>query len=708
MALARRQFTVTDQAGNVVPFAQVEVRQELVGGQPLISLYSDRAGSVPIGNPFSAGSNGFAVFHAVGGIYRVRAYLGPPGAPTFEQIWDYVPVGTVDEVDYSTDATLGGGSPSDSLLPSQKAVKTYADALIAATTDAMVFKGVIDCSANPNYPAADRGWTYKVSVAGKIGGASGAVVEAGDLLLCLTDGTASGTQAGVGASWNIAQTNIDGAVTGPVSATAANIAIFNGVSGKVIQDSGRAVPASTIVGISDTQTLSNKTLDTSTVAVTQAPGDNSTKVSTTAFVAAAVAAATSGVASLGGQTGNITLSGGGLSSTVLTVPRYDAAQSLSASQQAQARGNINAAPITAMAMRNVVINPAVDVSQELGTAGATLSNNVSKYIADGWISRYKHSTAVVTSAQIAAGSFGAALPGFRFGLQLKATTALTSPSSGDNAYHQIPIEGYRTAHWGWGAAGAASIVVAFQYYSTVSGTAFVRLTNPTVDRLYYHEITVAAGWNFYAFTVPGDTSGTWETGINVGLYVWIFASGKETTPQASLDAWGATDKVQTTNSTNLLAANNNLTVVTGLYIDVVTQLPVAADLPNLMRSFDVEYGLCQRYFCSSFDYGTSPADNTMGGGLLGGVYSGTSVVGPRMFFPVPMRISPTITMYSSNAKASPSAGQWQFLTGAWTDGTSTSAGSITQHGFSPLFNAAGVTAQASYLISGAWKADARL
>jgi hypothetical protein len=109
-----------------------------------------------------------------------------------------------------TDGTLAANS--DTRLASQKATKTYVDALLAAN-DAMVFKGVIDCSANPNYPAADRGHTYRVSVAGKIGGASGVNVEAGDILLCITDGTAAGNQATVGSAWGVIQVNIDGAVT---------------------------------------------------------------------------------------------------------------------------------------------------------------------------------------------------------------------------------------------------------------------------------------------------------------------------------------------------------------------------------------------------------------------------------------------------------------------------------------------------------------
>lgn len=98
------------------------------------------------------------------------------------------------------------------------AVRTYADGLIAGN-DAMVLKGGIDCSANPNYPAADAGHTYKVTVAGKIGGASGVNVEVGDTVICTVDATASGDQATVGANWIVLQTNLDQATTTTVGTT---------------------------------------------------------------------------------------------------------------------------------------------------------------------------------------------------------------------------------------------------------------------------------------------------------------------------------------------------------------------------------------------------------------------------------------------------------------------------------------------------------
>lgn len=120
--------------------------------------------------------------------------------------------------------------------------RAYADGLIAAA-DAMVLKGVIDCSASPNYPAADKGWTWRVSVAGKIGGASGPSVEAGDMILCLTDSTSTGDHAGVGANWGIIQTNIG------VLSTVATTGAYNDLSGKPTL--GTAAAADTGIGASN-------------------------------------------------------------------------------------------------------------------------------------------------------------------------------------------------------------------------------------------------------------------------------------------------------------------------------------------------------------------------------------------------------------------------------------------------------------------------
>lgn len=61
---------------------------------------------------------------------------------------------------------------------------------------------LIDCSGNPNYPEATAGDVFTVSVAGKIGGASGKNVNVGNVILCLTD-TIGGTEASVGTSFYV-------------------------------------------------------------------------------------------------------------------------------------------------------------------------------------------------------------------------------------------------------------------------------------------------------------------------------------------------------------------------------------------------------------------------------------------------------------------------------------------------------------------------
>jgi len=60
---------------------------------------------------------------------------------------------------------------------------------------------LLDCSGNPNYPAdAIAGQQFTVSVAGKIGGASGKSVNVGDRITCVT-ANIGGTEASVGTSW---------------------------------------------------------------------------------------------------------------------------------------------------------------------------------------------------------------------------------------------------------------------------------------------------------------------------------------------------------------------------------------------------------------------------------------------------------------------------------------------------------------------------
>lgn len=130
-----------------------------------------------------------------------------------------------------TASTSISSSSTDSQVPTAKAVYTAITTGIKAN-DAMIFKGTLGTGGTVTaLPASHEiGDTYRVITAGSYAGVQ---CEIGDLVICITAGTAANN-----AHWTVAQTNIDGAVTGPTSATNNHVVVFNGTSGRVIKSSG--------------------------------------------------------------------------------------------------------------------------------------------------------------------------------------------------------------------------------------------------------------------------------------------------------------------------------------------------------------------------------------------------------------------------------------------------------------------------------------
>lgn len=102
---------------------------------------------------------------------------------------------------------------------------------------AMQFKGVVD-SASDLGADAQPGWTYRAGTAFTLGQEE---VEVGDMIICTAAATIEPVAA---AQWAVIQNNIDGAVVGPSSSTDGHIAIFDGATGKVIEDSGFTIATS--------------------------------------------------------------------------------------------------------------------------------------------------------------------------------------------------------------------------------------------------------------------------------------------------------------------------------------------------------------------------------------------------------------------------------------------------------------------------------
>lgn len=132
---------------------------------------------------------------------------------------------------YSVQTTLASSSTA---IPTAAAVVAAIDNKIAVA-DAMIYKGTLGTDGTVTKVPANGykvGWTYKVITAGTYAGIK---CEVGDMLIAINNGSVSGTTV-VNADWTVVQANIDGAVTGPASATAGHIAVFDGATGKVIKD----------------------------------------------------------------------------------------------------------------------------------------------------------------------------------------------------------------------------------------------------------------------------------------------------------------------------------------------------------------------------------------------------------------------------------------------------------------------------------------
>ena len=170
-------------------------------------------------------------------------------------------------------------------------VVTEIDAKIEELGDAMVYKGTLAGGSTGSYgaltPAANKGWTYKVTTAGKI---DGVAVEVGDMLICNADSTAAATSSNyttIVNKWDFVQSNIDGAVIGPSSAvTDASVAGFDGTAGRKL----KALTATEIKAAADLSLVKNQAITVTSTSVSD--GTNTfnkyTHPTTTAVGAAAV------------------------------------------------------------------------------------------------------------------------------------------------------------------------------------------------------------------------------------------------------------------------------------------------------------------------------------------------------------------------------------------------------------------------------------
>ena len=205
-------FNISSDSGVTQIVAGNDISISPVGGTGIVTINSTSQGGV---TSLIAGDN--ITLSPITGLGDVT--VNAPG------LIPYTETSTANIQFVSEDVALGGGSSSDTVVPSQLAVKTYVD---NAVVGGLIYQGGYDASTNTpvldsrgTQIAVTKGWTYTVTADGTF---YGEVVKIGDVLIAETD-LAAGT--GALTDWTTVQSNIDLATAGTTATAIRGLAGFD-------------------------------------------------------------------------------------------------------------------------------------------------------------------------------------------------------------------------------------------------------------------------------------------------------------------------------------------------------------------------------------------------------------------------------------------------------------------------------------------------
>lgn len=273
--------------------------------------------------------------------------------------------------------------------------------------------------------------------------------------------------------------------------------------------------------------------------------------------------------------------------------RYGAAQTLTATQQTQARVNISAAPFEAMIDQNLLINGYMDISQEFAFVDQTITG---AHVADQWQANFGGAAFSISGGSASGG--GTDPPGIQRILGL-VSPAGYAPAGTHNAYFVQVIEGARFAKVGWGKSTGIPISVGFWVYSTAGGvmTATMRDWSPA-SRSYCIPISVpAATWVYRTATFPPCLDGAnWVT-TNAGGAALFFSFLQTTSLLApAANSWLAGNYICAPTGTHMFTGATQSNYITGVTL-VPGSVPVSqAQCGSVRRDPATELILCRRYF----------------------------------------------------------------------------------------------------------------
>jgi hypothetical protein len=245
-----------------------------------------------------------------------------------------------------------------------------------------------------------------------------------------------------------------------------------------------------------------------------------------------------------------------------------------------------AAAASPYVLKNRIINGDMRIDQR--NAGASVTFNDSVFPVDRFRSNVSQSSKM--NAQQNAGSVTPPA-GFTNYLGMTSTSAY---SVGASDYFDLAqfIEGFNVADLAWGTANARTVTLSFWVRSSLTGTFGGSVANSATNRSYVFSYTISAAntWEYKTVTIPGDTSGTWNTTNGQGILLF-FGMGDGASVSGTAGSWGSTFFRNVTGNTSVVGTNGATWYITGVQLEQNTSAT-----PFERRLYNQELANCQRYF----------------------------------------------------------------------------------------------------------------
>jgi len=279
--------------------------------------------------------------------------------------------------------------------------------------------------------------------------------------------------------------------------------------------------------------------------------------------------------------------------------------------------------------KNRLINGGMVIDQR--NAGASVTNVLSPTVFAYCVDRWGYWASQASKFTMQQSSIAPA--GYTTSLKITSSSAFTVASADYFTIGQC-IEGFNVADLGYGAAGAATVTLSFWVRSSLTGTFSGCIQNGNVDRSYPFTYTISAAntWEQKSVTIAGDTTGTWNTLNNAGLYV-LFSLGVGSDRQGTANIWNSANDRAVAGETPVVGTSGATFYITGVQLEKGTQATGFE-----YRQYGQELALCQRYY-----YRIRGSETGAGGdGMYANGFSQTTTVGRALIqFPVTMRTFPS-------------------------------------------------------------------